>query len=92
MPQELTDEPPDASTAVGATLLVQLRPSVLSEDVFTTDERTYHEALPVVSGLKYAANFWIHLHDFQNYHARGCDNRDYLQDDTLARTDRSHLM
>ena len=71
--------------------LAILWPSVLSEDVFTTDERTYHEALPVVSGLKYAANFWIHLHDFQNYHARGCDNRDYLQDDTLARTDRSHL-
>ena len=60
-------------------------PSVLSDDLRVTDERTYHEALPVVSGLKYAANFWIHLYDFQNFHARGCENRNYLQTDALAR-------
>lgn len=62
-----------------------LWPSVLSNDTFVTDDRTYHEALPVVKGLKYAANFWIHMYDFQGYHAKGCDNRDYLQDDTLTR-------
>ena len=53
--------------------------------VIVTDERTHHEALPVVKGLKFAANFWIHLYDFQAFHALGCDNRNYLQTDTLAR-------
>ena len=62
-----------------------LWPSVLSADVLATDERTHHEALPVVRGVKYAANFWIHLYDFQSFHALGCENRNYLQDSTLAR-------
>ena len=35
-----------------------LWPSVLSSDPYTTDDRTYHEAVPVAAGLKYAANFW----------------------------------
>jgi hypothetical protein len=60
-----------------------LWPSVLSSDPTETDERTFHEALPVVRGTKFAANFWIHAHDFQSYHAKGCDNRNYLQDDVL---------
>merc|ERR1712129_602531 len=29
------------------------------------DEHTHHEALPVIHGLKYAANAWIHLRDFK---------------------------
>jgi len=62
-----------------------LWPSVLSNDLRQTDERTFHEALPVVRGTKYAANFWVHLYDFQTYHALGCDNREYLQDGTMAR-------
>ena len=62
-----------------------LWPSVYSHDVRSTDERTYHEALPVEAGLKYAANFWVHQYDFQGPHAKGCDNRDYLQDGTLLR-------
>ena len=62
-----------------------LWPSVLDADLHTTDERTYHEALPVERGTKFAANFWVHLYDFQAFHAKGCDNRDYLQEDTLQR-------
>ena len=36
-------------------------------------------------GLKFAANFWIHLYDFQTFHSVGCDNRNYLQSGTMAR-------
>ena len=60
-------------------------PSVWSNDTAVTDDRTYHEALPVEKGLKYAANLWMHLYDFQRPHAKGCDNRNYLQHDTLER-------
>ena len=61
-----------------------LWPSVLSSDLHATDERTMHESLPVVRGTKYAANFWVHLWDFQTYHAAGCDNRPYLQHAALV--------
>ena len=36
------------------------------------DERTYHEALPVTRGVKFAANFWLHQHDYRGPHERGC--------------------
>ena len=62
-----------------------LWPSVLSSDPESTDERTQHEALPVVRGVKYASNFWVHTFDFQTYHGLGCDNRPYLQHRTLER-------
>ena len=42
-----------------------LWPSVLSEDPFVTDERTYHEAVTVDKGIKFSANFWIHMYEFQ---------------------------
>ena len=35
-------------------------------------------------GTKYAANFWIHLYEFQDALRRGCDNEDYYQDDMHA--------
>ena len=54
-------------------------PSVLSADPFATDLRTQHEALPVVRGRKFAANFWMHMYDFQGPHARGCANDNYRQ-------------
>ena len=62
-----------------------LWPSVHSNDPFATDDRTYHEAMPVVRGLKYSANFWVHMWDFQTYHALGCGNEMYLQDGSLER-------
>jgi len=42
-----------------------LWPSVLDGDATQADLRTVHEALEVVKGVKYAANAWFHLNDFQ---------------------------
>lgn len=49
-----------------------LWPSVLNEDPNVRDKRTYHQALPVVKGLKYACNSWIHLRNFENSNKLGC--------------------
>ena len=53
---------------------------VFSRDPWTTDDGTYHEAVTVTKGVKYAANFWIHMFEFQQALLRGCDNEDYWQD------------
>ena len=29
------------------------------------DDRTFHEAKPVIRGVKHAANLWMHLYDFK---------------------------
>ena len=47
--------------------------------------QTALQALPVQRGVKLAANFWIHMYDFQHYHGQGCDNTNYLQDEALTR-------
>mmetsp|Transcript_32631 Transcript_32631/g.75071 ORF Transcript_32631/g.75071 Transcript_32631/m.75071 type:complete len:348 (-) Transcript_32631:112-1155(-) len=47
-------------------------PSVLDEDPNSSDQRTYHQALPVDRGVKYAANAWIHQRDFKEVFARKC--------------------
>ena len=60
---------------------------MLSSDPWTTEELTYHEARTVDKGVKYAANFWIHMFEFQQALVRGCDNEDYFQDSLLARKD-----
>jgi len=44
---------------------VILWPSVLDEDATKIDSRTYHEAQAVVKGVKYGANAWYHLYNFQ---------------------------
>ena len=54
-------------------------PSVLSDDPWSTDERTYHEAIAVQKGTKYAANFWLHMFEFQEALGRGCGNEEYFQ-------------
>ena len=41
-------------------------PSVLDDNVNERDERTEHEALKVIRGVKYGANAWIHLRDEQH--------------------------
>jgi prolyl 4-hydroxylase len=35
-------------------------PHGFSDNPWRKDERTTHEAMPVLTGLKYAANFWVH--------------------------------
>ncbi len=42
-----------------------LWPSVLGSDLRTSEPKTHHEALPVVRGVKLAANLWQHLYDFK---------------------------
>lgn len=43
------------------------------------DTRTTHEAAPVIKGVKYAANTWIHLYDFEHSNLWGCTGAfDYL--------------
>ena len=49
-----------------------LWPSVLDEDLTRQETKTFHEALPVVKGLKIAANAWIHLYNFHVPNHWGC--------------------
>ena len=51
---------------------VVLWPSVLDEDPLEIDERTEHEAMPVLKGRKYAANAWLHLRSYQKALELGC--------------------
>jgi hypothetical protein len=49
-----------------------LWPSVLETNMTVTDKRTYHEAMPVLDGIKYGANVWIHLYDWKTPSQNGC--------------------
>jgi prolyl 4-hydroxylase len=49
-----------------------LWPSVLDNEPESKDGRTEHEALPVLKGLKYGANAWIHSRDFKAAFAKNC--------------------
>jgi prolyl 4-hydroxylase len=42
-----------------------LWPSVLDQDPSTMDQRTDHTALPVIKGVKYGVNAWLHQRDFK---------------------------
>jgi len=49
-----------------------LWPSVKSKNPLKKDYRTHHEALPVIEGVKYGANAWIHTRDFKKAYKEGC--------------------
>lgn len=49
-----------------------LWPSTLNDDPTVQDMRTMHEAKPVINGLKYGANSWIHLYNFEVPNHWGC--------------------
>ena len=50
-----------------------LWPSVDSDEPHARlEELTYHAALPVKKGLKFAANSWIHLRDYKTCNFYGC--------------------
>eukprot|EP00929_Paragymnodinium_shiwhaense_P096351 TRINITY_DN57916_c0_g1_i1.p1 TRINITY_DN57916_c0_g1~~TRINITY_DN57916_c0_g1_i1.p1 ORF type:complete len:241 (-),score=44.01 TRINITY_DN57916_c0_g1_i1:315-1037(-) len=49
-----------------------LWPSVLSDNPMEQDGRTVHEAVPVESGIKYAANAWVHLYPYNVPRDWGC--------------------
>jgi prolyl 4-hydroxylase len=50
-----------------------LWPSVLDEDPHKKDVRTEHTALPVIKGVKYGANAWVHQRDFKTPNKSGCN-------------------
>ena len=56
-----------------------LWPHGLDSDPRTKDTRTHHEAMPVIKGMKRAANYWIHGSDFKGSMASGCDGRQKLK-------------
>ena len=49
-----------------------LWPSVTDADPLKVDRRTFHQALPVEKGVKYAANAWLHIRDFKEPNTRSC--------------------
>ena len=49
-----------------------LWPSTLDSNPELIDTRTRHEAKPVIKGRKFAANAWIHSHDFMKPNLWGC--------------------
>jgi prolyl 4-hydroxylase len=50
-----------------------LWPSVLNNDPNNKDDRTDHQAMPVLSGVKYGVNLWIHQRDYKTPYKIGCD-------------------
>lgn len=67
-----------SSHAIGCSVLLylylnsQVWPSVKNEDPTEWDPRTFHEAMPVIKGTKYAANHWIHMNDYEGPNQWGC--------------------
>ena len=51
----------------------------MEHNLWQKDDRTHHEAMPVIKGLKKAANYWIHGMDFKSTMAAGCDGRQVLK-------------
>lgn len=49
-----------------------LWPSVFDSSPNEKDPRSDHQALPVIEGVKYGANAWIHQRDFKTANAIGC--------------------
>ena len=47
-------------------------PHVLNHAPHLRDGRTYHEAMPVLRGRKFAANAWVHQRNFLEPFQRGC--------------------
>ena len=43
---------------------------MLDANPHARDERMLHEAMPVTSGTKYAANYWIHLYPYRSPYMR----------------------
>jgi len=50
-----------------------LWPSVYSSEPMNKDRRTNHQALPVEAGVKFGANAWIHMFDYQTPQRNGCN-------------------
>jgi len=51
---------------------VLIWPSTLDSDPNNKDRKTHHEAMPVIKGIKYGANAWLHQRNFKDPHSKGC--------------------
>lgn len=51
---------------------VVIWPNVLNNSPHESDQRTIHQALPVLTGEKYGANAWFHIRDFKTPNRIGC--------------------
>jgi len=49
-----------------------LWPSMSNDEPTKWDPRTHHQAMPVIKGVKYAANAWIHLYNYRVPNLWGC--------------------
>jgi prolyl 4-hydroxylase len=47
-------------------------PNVLNEDPTQKDESTFHSGMPVLNGIKYAANVWFHNYDLTKGYNLNC--------------------
>ena len=54
-------------------------PKVKNHEMNKNIQGYTNEAVTVGKGIKHAANFWIHMFDFQEMLQNGCDNEDYFQ-------------
>ena len=51
---------------------VLIWPNTLDQNPMEPDLRTLHKALPVAKGVKYGANVWFHMRDYQTPFDEGC--------------------
>ena len=51
---------------------IVLWPNVLNDSPLDIDNRTEHEAMPVIKGHKYGANAWIHLRNYKKASRMRC--------------------
>ena len=63
---------PDGTTVIPKRGRAVLWPSVLDSDPNKQDSRTNHEAMPVIRGVKYGANAWIHNRNYKGPNLVGC--------------------
>lgn len=47
-------------------------PNVMDQNPDAMDGRTIHQVLPVIKGVKYGANAWVHQRDFKTPSVNGC--------------------
>ena len=52
---------------------------MLDSDPYERDDRTDHESLAVTEGVKYAANYWLHMYPFREKTDSGCGNVAYRE-------------
>lgn len=67
-----TDDEASPLTVMPKKRRALLWPSVLNDWPMVRDDRTFHEALEVEAGVKYAANAWLHNRDFKTAEYNGC--------------------